>query len=229
MRDTVFIGYYRVSTEGQGLGLSAQEKIVREYVSRVYGDLVGEYVERESGGKGIDGRPVLGVALEKCREIGGVLVVATLSRLTRDLHFLTGLERSGVDFVVCDMPGANRFTLNIMGAVAQYERELISERTKRAMGVLRERGVKLGSARPEVRAGLERYWERLRREKRERKKVSKVALRDAGYEKMIRALREEGKNYREVTDFLNMAGVKSVCGKRWHRTSVRRYCARVGL
>jgi DNA invertase Pin-like site-specific DNA recombinase len=58
-----------------------------------------------------------------------------LDRLSRDAHFLLGLEKAGVDFVAADMPQANRLTIGIMAVMAQHEREMISERAKaRARG-----------------------------------------------------------------------------------------------
>src|SRR5262249_57320851 len=82
-----------------------------------------------------------------CRQYGAKLVIAKLDRLSRDAHFLLGLEKAGVDFVAADMPNANRLTVHIMAMVAQEERRMISERTKAALAAARARGVKLGGYR----------------------------------------------------------------------------------
>ena len=91
------------------------------------------------------------IALEKafqlCRLIGAKLVTAKLDRLSRDAHFLLGLEKAGVDFVAADMPQANRMTIGIMAVMAQHEREMISERTRAALAAAKRRGIKLGGFR----------------------------------------------------------------------------------
>ena len=108
--------------------------------------LLKEFVEVESGAK--TNRSQLNEALAMCRLYGAKLVIAKLDRLSRDAHFLLGLEKAGVDFVAADMPNANRFTVGILALVAEQERQLISERTKAALAAAKERGVKLGGTRP---------------------------------------------------------------------------------
>jgi len=78
---------------------------------------VKEFVEVESG-KHAD-RPQLAAAFQLCRLTGGKLVIAKLDRLSRDAHFLLGLEKAGVDFVAADMPQANRLTIGIMAVMAE--------------------------------------------------------------------------------------------------------------
>ena len=79
--------------------------------------MVKEFVEVESG-KRAD-RPELEAAIAACRLHGAKLVIAKLDRLSRDAHFLLGLEKAGVDFVAADMPNANRLTVGIMAMVAE--------------------------------------------------------------------------------------------------------------
>jgi DNA invertase Pin-like site-specific DNA recombinase len=143
-----FVAYYRVSTEQQGrsgLGLEAQQAAVRAYLNGGAWTLLGEFVEVESG-KRAD-RPELARALEHCRLTGAVLVVAKLDRLTRNMAFLAALMDSGVEFVACDNPHANRLTLHLLGAVAEHERGMISARTKAALEAAKARGVALGGDR----------------------------------------------------------------------------------
>jgi DNA invertase Pin-like site-specific DNA recombinase len=76
------------------------------------------------------------------------LVIARLDRLARSTAMIAGLMKSGVDFVAADMPLANRFTIHILAAVAEYEERLISERTKAAMAAAKARGRKFGNPDP---------------------------------------------------------------------------------
>lgn len=134
----LFVAYYRVSTAKQGasgLGLDAQRQAVREHVQRYSGELIGEFQEVESGKQ--SDRPELARAMERCRLTGATLLIAKLDRLSRNVHFLSGLMEQKVPFVACDMPDANSFTVHIMAAVAQHEREAISARTKAALGSIR--------------------------------------------------------------------------------------------
>lgn len=141
-----FVTYLRVSTvrQGQsGLGLEAQRAAVQAHAAAAGHIIVAEYVEVESG-KRAD-RPQLTAALAACRLHRGTLVIAKLDRLARNVHFISGLMESGVDFVACDMPHANRLTLHLMAAMAEHEAAAISERTKAALAAAKARGVRLGN------------------------------------------------------------------------------------
>ena len=146
--DGKWISYLRVSTDRQGksgLGIEAQRNSVAEYLNGGNWKLVKEFVEIESG-KRTD-RPMLEDAVKACRAYGAKLVIAKLDRLSRDAHFLLGLEKAGVDFVAADMPNANRLTVGIMAMVAEEERRMISKRTKDALAAAKRRGTKLGGDR----------------------------------------------------------------------------------
>jgi DNA invertase Pin-like site-specific DNA recombinase len=141
-----FVSYVRVSTERQGksgLGLEAQQAAVGTYIAGRHGRLLQEYREIESGKK--DDRPQLSAALAACRKNKAVLVIAKLDRLARRVSFISALMDGDVDFVACDFPQANRLTLHILAAVAEHEREMISQRTRAALQAARIRGVKLGN------------------------------------------------------------------------------------
>lgn len=147
-----FILYRRVSTHRQGvsgLGLESQDETVRRYVTGQHGVIVGEFVEVESGKKTDAQRPQLAQALQECRRQKATLVVAKLDRLSRNAEFLLRLQNGNVDFVCCDCPNVDRFTVGILALVAQRERELISERTKSALDAARKRGVRLGTKNPQ--------------------------------------------------------------------------------
>lgn len=141
-----FVGYYRVSTSQQarsGLGLDAQREAVREYVNQVDGDLLFEFTEAESGASAE--RPQLKEAIRCCRLRRAMLVVAKLDRLARNVNFISELMESGVEFIAADMPDANRLTIHIIAAIAEYERQVISDRTKSALARAKAAGTKLGN------------------------------------------------------------------------------------
>ncbi|WP_316232894.1 recombinase family protein [Bradyrhizobium sp. SZCCHNPS2010] len=148
MAEGAFVSYCRVSTARQGksgLGLEAQREAVSRYLNGGQWSLVAEFTEVESGKR--NDRPELAKALRACRVYGAKLVIAKLDRLSRDAHFLLGLEKAGVDFVAADMPHANRLTVGIMAMVADEERRMISQRTKAALAAAKKRGVQLGGDR----------------------------------------------------------------------------------
>ncbi len=141
-----FVAYYRVSTDRQGksgLGLEAQQAAVMDYLNGGAWDLVDEFVEVESGKH--SNRPALARAIEACRRHKAKLVIAKLDRLSRNLAFIATLMDSGVEFVAVDNPHANKLTVHILAAVAEHEREMISERTKAALQAAKARGQRLGN------------------------------------------------------------------------------------
>lgn len=139
------ITYLRVSTKRQGasgLGLEAQKKMIDDYLLGKQVELLGQFVEVESGKN--NNRPQLGAAILQCRMTGSTLVIAKLDRLARNVQFTATLMESGVDFVACDMPQASKFTIHILAAVAEQEAEAISQRTKAALAAAKARGRLLG-------------------------------------------------------------------------------------
>jgi DNA invertase Pin-like site-specific DNA recombinase len=154
-RRRVFAAYLRVSTDRQGrsgLGLEAQRDKVASFVAAAGGRIVSEHIEVESARKA--NRPELAKALAACRAHHATLIVARLDRLTRDVRFLhevqDGVGPAGVQF--CDMPdltgAVGKFMVGQLALVAQFEAELVSERTKAALAAAKARGVRLGNPRP---------------------------------------------------------------------------------
>ena len=126
-----------------------QRKAVEDYLNGGRWKLVAEFTEVESGKR--SDRPELEKALAACQKHKAKLVTAKLDRLSRNVHFISGLMERKVDFVACDMPSANAFMINVYAAVAQEERRMISDRTKAGLAAAKERGVKLGGPRlPEI-------------------------------------------------------------------------------
>ena len=92
----------------------AQREVVRRFVENQNGVLEMEFNEVESG-KWTDGdRPQLAAALDYAKKHKATLVIAKLDRLARNAEFLLRLQNSGVDFVACDCPTADRFTVGVL-------------------------------------------------------------------------------------------------------------------
>jgi DNA invertase Pin-like site-specific DNA recombinase len=214
-----FVSYLRVSTRAQGqsgLGLDAQRKAVTDYLNGGRWSLIDEYVEVESGAN--DERPELAKALALCRVHNATLVIAKLDRLSRDAHFLLGLQKAGVKFVAADMPEANEMIVGIMAVVAQAERKMISARTKAALQAAKERGVKLGGDRGNIRAvsakGRLCALETRRRAARQRAE---------DLEPIISELRTRGiTSLGGIAAALNGRGVPAARGGKWTATQVQR-------
>ena len=139
-----FVPYYRVSTAKQGrsgLGLEAQQASVQAYLKD--GQIVAEYIEVETGKR--NDRPELAQAIEHARREGATLIIAKLDRLARSVAFIFALRDSGVKFIACDMPEANTLTIGLLAALAQHERELISERTTAALRAKKSEVLRLGN------------------------------------------------------------------------------------
>lgn len=230
-----YVAYYRVSTQKQSIGLDAQRTMVENHLKDIVP--MAEFQEKESG-KCDKNRPELQKAMKLCKKEGATLIIATLSRLSRDLHFITSLSKAKIRFVCCDMPGANSLTINLMGALAQFEREQISDRTKRALAEVKKGGKKLGIHNPKIKAGLEKYWSKQRKvkAKKEAKAIkpkpkpepthSKVLLADQKIVPVIRMLRKRETTWQNIANELNEAGIGTRITGKWHRTSVRRIADR---
>lgn len=147
MEEKVYASYLRVSTQKQGrsqLGLSSQRDICNGFIRHNGGVLGQEFVDVESGTH--RDRKGLWDAINYCKEHDCPLVIATLSRLARDVEFCFKVVNTGVEIHFVDMPQVSTLMLGIFATVAQYERELTSERTRNALKELKKKGVKLGAS-----------------------------------------------------------------------------------
>lgn len=136
-----YISYLRVSTQKQGaggLGISAQRSMCEQFVRGKGGEIVREFLDVESGKSRT--RAELWRAIEYAKSEGVPLVIAKLDRLARDVEFTFKVMNTGIEIHFCDMPVVNTMILGVFASVAQYERELISARTKAALRAKVERG-----------------------------------------------------------------------------------------
>lgn len=193
-----------------GLGMEAQQKSVQQYLAEQGSELVAEFVEVESGRKTDSQRPELAKALEACKKHKAVLVVAKLDRLARNVHFISGLMEAKVKFIALDMPEANELTLHVMAAFAEHEAKRISERTKVALAVAKERGVKLGTAGA---ANLQPNIEA--RQKQAQAFAESLSGIFEGFK--LRELTQ-----RQMVAELNQLGIKTARGGSWSLVQVQR-------
>ena len=206
------IAYYRVSTKRQGqsgLGLEGQREAVERYAASIGAFIQAEYTEVETGKKAE--RPELAKAIAHAKRTGSTLVVAVLDRLARNLAFTSTLMESGVEFVACDNPHANRLTIHILAAVAEDEARRISERTKTALAAAKRRGTKLGASNPKCR--------NLTNEGRRRGSVAGGQAAKQAADEAYADMREffaamrPAFSYQQIADCLNQRGDRTRTGK----------------
>lgn len=225
-----FVSYLRVSTSKQGisgLGLEAQRQTVRTFLNGGSWDLMGEFVEVESGTIKGDNRPELDKALARCRIMGATLVVANVSRLTRNPDFMARLVAAGVEVRFCDLPKiegpAGRFMLRQMLAVAELEAGLISERTKKALTAAKARGVKLGGDRgnlPDVAEKGRAVSLAVRR--------GKINRRATDLAPVLAEVRTSGaSSLRDIAAALNALRIPAARGGIWSAVQVKRLLEQV--
>jgi DNA invertase Pin-like site-specific DNA recombinase len=150
------------------------------------------------------------------------LVTAKLDRLARNVHFISNLMESGVDFVACDNPHATRLTIHILAAVAEHEREMISTRTIAALAAAKARGVKLGN--PQLKPG-DRWAARSARAAR----TTTAEAHAVDVMPYIEAARKAGcTTLSDLARALTARGIETPAGCRdWNTSQVRRVIERV--
>jgi DNA invertase Pin-like site-specific DNA recombinase len=231
---TKYVAYYRVSTDKQGqsgLGLAAQEAAVINYLKGH--KPIAEFTEVESGKK--NDRPRLAEAIALCKRRKAILVIAKLDRLARNVHFISGLMETGINFVACDSPNDDRFILHVKAAVAEDEAKKISDRTKVALAAKRAQGKKLGGWRPMRKDGSARTMPTFSQEAHQRatEAIMEAAdVRAEDYMDIIRGIQANGvTSATAIAGELNAQGVVTARGREWRAQTVlnvlRRGCENI--
>ena len=185
----------------------SQQIAVERHIKANGGTLVEEFREIESG-KSHRNRPQLLLALQLCKRQRAVLVVGKLDRLGRNVHFISGLLESGVDFICCDNPGANKMTIQLLSVFAEFEREQISARTKAGLEAAKARGTVLGV----------KSWTSARDYREVLAKARQVANPNPpppAVVELMRQMRREKKTLRAIAAHLNGLGLRTPRGSVW--------------
>jgi DNA invertase Pin-like site-specific DNA recombinase len=211
----LFIAYFRVSTDRQGrsgLGLDAQRDAVMRHIAAHAGKLIAEFCEIESGKR--NDRPQLAAAIAAAKRAKATLIIAKLDRLARNVHFVSGLMESGVDFVAADNPHANKLMVHLLAAFAEHEREQIGQRTKDALAAAKARGVRLGRHGADCLAPANR---------------AAAIDRARQLAPVLTELQGAGMSARQMAAELTARGIATPTGGRWHAQSVLRMIERAQL
>jgi DNA invertase Pin-like site-specific DNA recombinase len=224
------IAYVRVSTADQGrsgLGLEAQRQVINAFAAREGIAVAGWYTEVETGkgSNALDRRPQLAAALKAARKLKGPVLVSKLDRLSRDVHFISGLMAERVEFVVCELGRqADPFVLHLFAALAEKERQLIAERTRAGLAVTKANGTRLGMA---ARTAQQRASAAQRAGESATARAQQFA--EDQRPNIEWALKESGGSLKGAAALLNKRGVASTHGKEWAGRSIGIVAHRLGL
>jgi DNA invertase Pin-like site-specific DNA recombinase len=229
MANAIAIGYVRVSTTSQGrsgLGLEAQRAAIARFAQAEGLDVkqVYEEIETGSGSDALDRRPQLAAALKTARKAKAPVLVAKLDRLSRDVHFVSGLMAHRVEFIVCDLGRqSDPFVLHLYAALAEKERALISARTKAGLAAAKARGTKLGMS--------ARKKSQVRKIAASGAKANQVAAveRTESLRWAVESALSNGASLRKASELLNERNIASPGGGRWHAPSLLKAARRLGL
>lgn len=202
------IGYFRVSTDKQGasgLGLGAQREAVERFCAVNGLTMINSFQDVESGR--LDDREGLTKAIALSKQTGATIIVAKLDRISRDVHFVSGLIKSGVQF--CDTETGiqeNPFMTLVRSCFSMEEARLCGVRTKEALRQAKLKGVKLGSHIPSVKEAARQG--RLRKGKATVAKYTPI---------FMELLAQDITTAHALATMLNARGILSPSGKAWTR------------
>jgi len=214
------IGYTRVSTSEQarsGLGLDAQRSAIGAFAA-VEGFRIAAWHTDAETGKGsnaLERRPGLAAALKAARAAKAPVIVAKLDRLSRDVHFISGLMAHHIEFIVAALGRqADPFILHLYAALAEKERSLIAQRTREGLQAAKRRGQRLGMS-GKTHAAV-----------KEIARSGAAASRNASAYRLetlraeIEMALKDGKPLRQAAESLNTRGIESPRGGRWYAPSL---------
>lgn len=212
------VSYLRVSTKQQGrsgLGIEAQREAVARYMATTGATLLEEFEEHESG-KGFDAlerRPQLRAAVALAKKRKAVLVIAKLDRLARNVHFISGLMETKVQFKSCDFPSADPFMLHVYASMAEAEGKRISQRISAALQAKKAKGGIVGNV-----ANLRPH---------NTVRAEAAAAFAAELRPTIDAFKGYGMTQRDMVDALNRAGTRTAQGGQWSLMQLQRVLQRL--
>ena len=209
------ISYRRLSTSNQVYGLDAQKAEIEMFAASNGIELINDFSDIQTG-KNAE-RDGLRLAIDYAKATGSKLIVSKLDRLTRSLSDLQEIINSGVELVIVQF-GLNcpSILLNLMGSISQFERELISRRTKDALTEAKRQGVKLGN--PKI---SEARAEAIKANRRRGLESAKK------YEDVINILRGQGLSYEKTASKMNAMGLRTTRGSLFKANTVRRLALRL--
>ncbi|RRW45085.1 recombinase family protein [Pseudomonas luteola] len=229
------IGYVRVSTKKQGesgLGEDAQHQYLDMACKQNGWELLETFQDTVSGAVSPMDRPALKKALEACKKQKAVLLVAKLDRLSRSVLHIAQLMET-VDFKVCTMPHADKFQLHLYAALAEQERDFISQRTKEALASLK-RNAEGGNTEAQVK--VQNRAEKLALGHKtglpaaHKQRAINADSRAKELEDSLRACLQRGlKTYQGIADCLNNKGVTTSRGSLFQPMTVKRVMERLQL
>jgi DNA invertase Pin-like site-specific DNA recombinase len=223
------VGYVRVSTVRQGhsgLGLEAQREAIRAFASAEHFEVIRWVTEVETGrgADALDRRPKLAEALRAAKKAQCPVLVSKLDRLSRSVAFISGLMTERVEFIVTELGRqAEAFTLHLFAALAEKERELISQRTKAGLKAAKRRGQKLG-AHAQSHAAILRASHKGAAVVHQQADERAEALRWS-----VEAALREGGSLRRAAELLNTKSIASPGGGRWTASNLLTAARRLGL
>ncbi len=204
------VAYYRVSTNDQNLGISAQKDIVWKYCEYNSVEIISEFEEHESGKR--NDRPQLAKALAESVQNGAYLIVAKIDRLTRVAYF--GLQLcEKYKIIFCDHPDMGTLEQSIYFGMAQQEREYISQRTKAALQALKRQGVKLGAPNAS-------FSDEMRKQALIKRRAN--SRNNDANKKAFAVISVMQGNYSDKARFLNKNGFQTAKGGSWQPCQVKR-------